>query len=517
MTDIRQLQPTNVWQWFADICSIPHPTFHEHQLADFIINKVNTDGQKFGLTIEKDSVGNLLIQKPASCGMEQHAPVAIQAHYDMVAQKGTNSVHNFETDPIETMIKDGWVWANDTTLGADNGIGLAMALAVAFSDDIAHPPLRLIITSEEEVGMGGVQGLSSDWLQVPYLLNLDSEDSGELFIGCAGGRDITFSKTYQSQPLDLTKQPDLTKQTLDLTKQPDLTKQTLLTLKVSGLQGGHSGIDIHKGVANANLLLGRVLSVAYQTAPFGLVSLHGGTLRNVITREALALLVGNKQQLQTIVDQECEIIKNELQFSEENLSIELTETDIEIDVQSHQQTELTVLSTQDSKHVIDLLNAIPNGVIRMSDSFVGVVETSLSLGVLRLDQGELSVKSLMRSLGESQKDALAHKIQALADLADVSVAFSADYPGWLPDPNSYLLQLGQRIMQDYFGHAPKIQVIHAGLECGFLKAKAPNTDMISFGPNIRSAHSPKERVEIDSVAQNFAVLLEFLQALPKMA
>lgn len=495
MTDIRQLQPINVWQWFADICSVPHPTFHEHQLADFIIDKVKTDGQKFGLTVEKDAVGNLLIQKPASQGMEQYAPVAIQAHYDMVAQKGMGSNHNFETDPIETVIKDGWVWANDTTLGADNGIGLAMGLAVAFSDDIAHPPLRLIITSEEEIGMGGVQGLSPDWLQVPYLINLDSEDSGELFIGCAGGRDVTFSKTYQTQTLNL-------------------ANQSLLTLKVSGLHGGHSGIDIHKGVANANLLLARLLSVAFQASPFGLVSLYGGTLRNVITREAEAVLVGDKQALQAVIDQETAIIKHELQFSEENLSIELIDSNLQ---NSQQNPELSVLSTQDSKHIIDLLNAIPNGVIRMSDSFIGVVETSISLGVLRLEQGELSVKSLMRSLGESQKDALANNIQALADLADVAVAFSADYPGWLPDPSSYLLATGQTIMQDYFGKAPKIQVIHAGLECGFLKAKAPSTDMISFGPNIRSAHSPKERVEIDSVAQNFEILLTFLKQMPKVA
>ncbi|WP_410472745.1 aminoacyl-histidine dipeptidase [Faucicola mancuniensis] len=509
MNNITQLDPKNVWQWFANICAIAHPTFHEEKLAQYFIDRVNSDGQQYGLSIEKDAVGNLRIKKPATKGMEDHAPVAIQAHYDMVAQKGANSTHDFSTDPIQTHIKDGWVWANDTTLGADNGIGLAMGLAVAFSDDIAHPPLTLIITSEEEIGMGGVQGLAKEWLDMPYLLNLDSEDSGELFIGCAGGRDVTFSQTYPTQALT--------------------DNTSILQLKISGLHGGHSGIDINKGVANANLLLNRVLTAIFAKANFELISLYGGTLRNVITRDAYAIFVGDFDHLNPLVKQQADIIKQELQFAEENLNIELVKInldDINTLQQNHKKSNKnnslenltsppTVANATTTKSILNLINAIPNGVIRMSDSFVGVVETSISMGVVRFHNGELSVKSLMRSLGETQKDALAQKLTSLAELSAVNIAFSADYPGWQPDPNSYLLAKGKAILTEYFGQAPKIQVIHAGLECGFLKAKAPQMDMISFGPNIRAAHSPKERIEIASVAQNFEILLKFLAQIPK--
>lgn len=490
LTDIRQLQPANVWHWFADICAIPHPTFHEKPLGDFILQKVASDGKAFGLTGEMDDKGNIRIQKPASVGMEHHAPVAIQAHYDMVAQKGKTSHHDFVNDPIKTMIKEGWVWADDTTLGADNGIGLAMALAVAFSDDIAHPALTLVITSEEEIGMGGVQALSPDWLDVPYLINLDSEDEGALFVGCAGGRDATFRHAFAT--IDTT------------TLLANNNHLSATTVSVSGLHGGHSGIDIHKGFANANLVLARVLSAVYQHSPFYLHSVSGGVLRNVITRDATAVLVGDKAAIELLVQQQAAIITKELQHAEPNLNIDTVSSDM---------VENT-LGLTDSQKVLDIIATIPNGVLRMSDSFAGVVETSISMGVVSLEQGQLEIRCLMRSLAETPKDAVSERLTALARQLGITLELSDDYPGWQPAVDSWLLKHTAPIMQQVFGKAPQIEVIHAGLECGILSGKNPTLDMISFGPNIRSAHSPKERVEIASVAKTWQVLLALLQQLP---
>lgn len=487
--DIKQLDPAPVWQWFAQICAIPHPTFHERPLGEFILQKVQSEGKAFGLTGEMDAKGNIRIQKPASQGMADHAPVAIQAHYDMVAQKGKTSSHDFVTDPITPIIKDGWVWADDTTLGADNGIGLAMGLAVAFSDDIAHPPLTLVVTCEEEIGMGGVQALSPDWLVAPYLINLDSEDEGVLFVGCAGGRDATFSRNFEL---------------LDTTT---LSNPTLSALKVtvSGLQGGHSGIDIHKGVANANLVLARVLSAVFEQSPFYLSQVSGGVLRNVITRDAYAVLVGDKAVIEAVIAKQTAIIAKELATAEPHLAI---------DIEALAMVD-KVIGLQDSQTVLDVIRIIPNGVLRMSDSFAGVVETSISMGVVSLDHGQFDIRCLMRSLAETPKDDVAQRLTALARQTGMRVELSDDYPGWQPAPSSYLLNQTQPIMAKIFGKAPTVEVIHAGLECGFVSAKNPNMDIISFGPTIRAAHSPKERVEIASVGKTWQVLVELLKQMPK--
>lgn len=492
--DIRQLAPTTVWQWFADICAIPHPTFHERPLADFILDKVNTEGKAFGLTGELDAKGNIRIQKPATADMQNHAPVAIQAHYDMVAQKGANSNHDFINDPIKTVIKDGWVWADDTTLGADNGIGLAMGLAVAFSNDIAHPPLTLVITSEEEIGMGGVQALSSDWLTQPYLINLDSEDEGALFVGCAGGRDATFSREFALTDDANALNPQL----------------SVLKVNVSGLRGGHSGIDIHKGYANANLVLARVLASVFAQSPFYLHTFSGGVLRNVITRDAYAIIVADSASVKKLVAEQTAIIAKEFAQSEPNLAIEVSEINANDVAKDFNQT----LGLQDTQAVIDMLNIVPNGVLRMSDGFAGVVETSISTGVVSLEAGKFSIQCLMRSLGETPKDEVSQRLTALARQTGMTLELSDDYPGWQPATDSWLLTHTKPIMQQVFGKEPQVEVIHAGLECGILSGKNPSMDMISFGPNIRAAHSPKERVQIDSVEKTWQVLLGLLKNLP---
>lgn len=495
---ISQLSPTTVWQWFAKICAIPHPTFHEHKLGDFIVNEVQTHGQQYGLTVKKDEKGNILIQKPASSHLAHtasaHPTVAIQAHFDMVAQKDTNSSHDFINDPIVPIVKDGWVWASDTTLGADNGIGLAMALAVAFSDDIVHPPLNLILTCEEEIGMGGVQAIQPDWLTADAMINLDSEDEGELFIGCAGGRDATFQLSAA-----------LATPTNDVTP---------IAIRVSGLQGGHSGIDINKGLGNANLLLARVLAAVFEASPFYLQSWEGGVLRNVITREATTVVIGDYAKIAQLVASITDTLKAEYHVAEPTLLVTAEKLTVA------NPAALSAVAPSESKRLLDLLLSLPNGVIRMSDSFEGVVETSISTGVVKLamdhlkpNTATLEIRCLMRSLAETPKDYLRQRLQALADLSGATVNFSDDYPGWQPDPNSQLLALAKTVMAKHFDGEPKLQVIHAGLECGIFKGKAPNMDMISFGPNIRAAHSPKERVEIDSVAKTWAMLLDFLNML----
>lgn len=503
---LAHLQPQSVWQWFAEICAIPHPTFDEHRLGDYIVERAKAAG----LAVDKDLKGNIRIQKPATQGMQDHAPVAIQAHFDMVAQKGLQSEHNFATDAIQTRVQDGWVWANDTTLGADNGIGLAMGLAVAFSEDIAHPPLTLILTSEEEIGMGGVQALSPDWLTMAYLINLDSEDAGAVFVGCAGGRNASFSKTL---PLNDS-----------LNVNAKNTEFAPLQVTISGLQGGHSGIDIHKGLGNANRLLARLLaqmlsakvSTTDANLPnFCLQTWQGGMLRNVITREATAVIVGDIATLSTELQTQFAIIQAEYQVAEPNLRLELTTIKTDL-------THNMALSFADTQHFLDLLLSIPNGVLRMSDSFAGVVETSISMGVVNLQsdkhdpkQAKFDILCLMRSLAQTPKDAVSDQLQSLARLAGVALTLGDDYPGWQPDPNSVMLAQSQQAFNRFYGKPPTVEVIHAGLECGILKGKAPHLDMISFGPTIRAAHSPKERVEIATVAQTWEILLDLLTHFPK--
>ncbi len=476
---ISSLAPQAVWQWFSDFCSIPHPTFREQALGDFIVQKA----QQKGLDVQRDTIGNILIKKAGTKGLENRARVAIQAHIDMVAQKGTTSSHNFETDPIQTVIKDGWVFANDTTLGADNGIGAAMGLALVFSDDIPHPPIDLVLTVEEETGMGGARAIQAEWLSAPYMVNLDSEDEGILFIGCAGGRDATFSLPFQTSS----------------------ATGYAYTVQVSGLKGGHSGIDIDSGRANANLLLARVLHEIAQQASWQLADIKGGSLRNVIPREASATIVCAQPLADATLAAITATLKQELAAVEPNLEVSLESLD-EVPASC---------SVADSQKILNLIRSIPNGVLRMSDDFKGVVETSISMGVLLIKDGELMIRCLMRSLLETPKDDVSLRLQALADLADAQLELAADYPGWKPEPNSPLLALCQDLFTRFYGQAPAIEVMHAGLECGILKGQAPHMEMISFGPNIRAAHSPRECVEIASVEKCWNVFLELMATSPE--
>ena len=478
---LSTLQPQAVWQWFDQFCAIPHPTFHEQKLGAVIVQKA----QEKGLAVQQDEKGNILIQKPGTKGLEDRPIIAMQAHIDMVPQKGTSSQHNFETDPIQTSVKEGWVFANDTTLGADNGIGASMALAVAFSDDIPHPPIDIVLTVEEETGMGGAKNINPDWLRAPYLVNLDSEDEGILFIGCAGGRDATFSFPFVAEPVT----------------------GKAYRIQVAGLKGGHSGIDIDSGRGNANLLLIRVLDKIAQHGKLRLINLQGGSLRNVITREAFADIVYTGDDIEHCLNTISSIIKDELSVVEPMLEISANELT--------KDSPLVAISEEQSQRIIRFIRVLPNGVIRMSDSFEGVVETSISLGVLTVKEDKLSIRCLMRSLLETPKDDVSNRLQALAKLVGVELVLSGDYPGWKPEPQSLLLSKCKALFNEFYGKEPAIEVMHAGLECGILKGRAPHMEMISFGPNIRAAHSPKECVEISSVDECWKILLRFLENSPE--
>ncbi|TNG89025.1 aminoacyl-histidine dipeptidase [Pasteurellaceae bacterium USgator11] len=482
MQQIKQLQPTLLWQWFQQICDIPHPSYQEEQLAEHIV----AWAKQQQLWVERDQVGNILIRKAATAGMQNRKKVALQAHLDMVPQKNEGTAHDFSTDPIKPYIDGEWVTAENTTLGADNGIGLASALAVLASDDLAHPDLEVLLTMTEESGMIGANGLQPNWLQSEILINTDTEENGQIYIGCAGGIDGDLR-------LDLDVETNL------------LPRAAKLVLK--GLKGGHSGADIHTGRGNAIKLLGRVLAQLQAHFDFQLADIGGGSVRNAIPREAFALLAfdGSAEKLQSAVA----VLQNELQaelaFSEPTLELKLEAA----------QPAAQVINQVGTDRIIDLLNTLPNGVIRNSDVVPGVVETSLSIGVLKLNGEQLQVVILIRSLIESGKHYVCSVLDSLVNLAGAEIEFSHDYPGWEPNPHSTMLPVTQRHYQQILGEEPIIQVIHAGLECGLIKKHYPNLDMVSIGPTIRGAHSPDERVHIPAVQTYWTLLTALLADIPQ--
>ncbi|MBW8189623.1 aminoacyl-histidine dipeptidase [Neiella marina] len=480
MANLSTLQPSALWQFFESICSIPHPSKHEEALATWICQWATE--QK--LDWQRDEVGNVIIRKAAAAGCEHLQTVVLQAHIDMVPQKGVSSSHNFETDPIETVIDGDWLKANDTTLGADNGIGMASCLAVLAADDIAHGPLEVLLTIDEEAGMTGAFGLQSGVLTGTILINTDSEQEGEIYMGCAGGIDANISFPITREPAQL---------------------PHAATITIGGLRGGHSGVDIHLGRGNANKLLARTLFALQQQGDIELVSFNGGSLRNAIPRDANAIvrcadLAALQQQLTTLEA----IFRNELVVSEPNLSITLTETD----------DQQAVLNQASYTTFIQAMMATANGVMAMSQQIDGVTETSSNLGVVTTADDHIKVLCLIRSLIDSAR---LHTEQAISStwlLAGASVEMSGCYPGWAPNPDSPVMGLVRQVYQQHFDDEPKIMVIHAGLECGLFKTSYPDLDMVSIGPTIKFPHSPDEKVQISSVANYWTLLVELLKAIP---
>ena len=481
--NISSLEPIALWSQFEKLNAIPRPSKKEERIRQFMIDF----GKSLGLETLVDKIGNVIIKKSASVGMENRKTVILQSHLDMVHQKNSNRVFDFETQGIEMIIEGDWVRANDTTLGADNGIGVAAIMAVLQANDIQHPAIEAFFTIDEETGMTGAMQMDGRMFNGEILLNLDTEDDDELSIGCAGGIDTNTSYTYQETEIN------------------PINK--IIEISIRGLLGGHSGMDIDKGRGNANKWMARILWTLSQKMEIHLISFDGGSLRNAIPREATAVVSILPENLNKF-KHEMELLKamfqNEFQSIETALSIQIQEI----------QSDSKAVSQQDFKTIIALICSVPNGVFRMSPDIEGLVEASSSLARVIISNGIFTTQSLQRSSVESTKAEIAMAVQCSFENAGCEVVQGGEYPGWKPDPNSAILKIMEDLYSEMFNEQPKVKACHAGLECGILGKHLPGVDMISFGPNIRAAHSPDEKVQISSVQKFWKYYLETLKQIP---
>ncbi|PVZ62960.1 aminoacyl-histidine dipeptidase [Pelagibaculum spongiae] len=482
---LSQLVPESFWRHFEGLCQIPRPSGHEARVSEWIQGYAD----RKGLQCIKDEAGNLIIRKPARKGKEHIPGIVLQGHLDIVPQKEPDSLHDFKMDPIETLIEGDWVTANGTTLGADNGAGVAAALAILDDPYLQHGPLEVLLTVNEEDGMDGAFGLKPNLLQGKYLLNLDSEDEGEVYVGCAGGVDVTVTSSLEQQPLA-----------------PEFIP---VKLSVSGLKGGHSGININSGRISAIKLMVRLLR-KLQSIDFRLVSMDGGGLRNAIPSTAdvvVAVTASKVAEFQQLVQSVFASIASESSISEPNMQLQAEMIDRDI--------ELFGLHMVEQRKFLQVMHAVQNGVQQMSDEVAGVVETSSNIGIVKLKKGELQVFSLVRSLKDSARQNLAESIADCFRLMNADVAFEGAYPGWQPRVSSGLLTQFQAVHQRLFNQPAKVKVIHAGLECGIFSAAYPAMEMISIGPTIKYPHSPAEKMSISSVQQFWTLLSATLESIDR--
>jgi dipeptidase D len=483
MSEIRDLEPQEVWKHFHALTQIPRPSKMEARVIDYM----KQFGEGLGLETTVDEVGNVIIKKPATQGMENRKTVLLQGHLDMVPQKNSDKAFDFSKDPIQVIIDGEWVTADGTTLGSDNGIGVAAAMAVLESDTIRHGPLEVLLTVDEETGMTGAFGLKPGLLDADILINMDSEDEGELYVGCAGGIDVSASKKYRPE------------------KAP--SGHTAYKIFVKGLKGGHSGLDIPLGRANANKLIFRFLMQAESDLKIRLSEAWGGDLRNAIPRESWVLLVvpaGSEPAFEKMVVNYQDIYRKEFAETEPGLSFTCEKTG----------SPVTVVPADEQYAFIRAIFACPNGVQRMSQAMKGLVETSNNLAVVRIGNGEFLALNLTRSSVDSAKEATAWRIAGVFQLIGAEVELTGDYPGWKPNMESPVLKVCQDVYRKKFGKIPEIKAIHAGLECGLLGGAYPDLDMISFGPTIRFPHSPDEKVEISTVKKFWEFLVAILGDIP---
>ncbi|MGL5636124.1 MAG: aminoacyl-histidine dipeptidase [Bacteroidales bacterium] len=467
--EISNLQPRALWENFSAICNIPHPSGHIDQIRQFLVDF----GNSLSLETLTDEVGNVLIRKPATPGMENAPIVVLQAHMDMVPQKNSNVDHDFEKDPIQAYVDGEWVKAKDTTLGADNGIGMAAIMAVLQSKEIKHGPIEALITADEETGMFGAFGLKEGFVKGKILMNTDSEDWGELFVGCAGGVDVTASIQYKEE---------------NEIPEGDIA----LKISVTGLKGGHSGCDIHLGRANANKLLFRFLKPAVALHEARLSWVKGGSLRNAIPREAFAIVTipaEAKDEFMEMADEYQADIRDDYKGVEDGIKFEVEEVAL----------PKTLIPEEIQDNIINAVVAVPNGAARFLVDMPDVVETSSNMAIISVDKGVFSVKFLVRGSNDNLKMDLASSIESTFALAGAKVEFSGEYPGWNPNMDSQILHVMKDEYKKLYGVEPKVNVIHAGLECGIIGAACPGMDMISYGPTVRFPHSPDEKVNIKDV------------------
>jgi len=481
--EIRNLSPQHVWGYFHDLTQIPRPTGH----MDAVIRYILAFGKESGLETLQDKTGNIVIRKPATPGMEHCKTVIIQGHLDMVPQKNAATVHNFETDPIDAYIDGDWVTARDTTLGADNGIGVALALAVLSDNALKHGPVEALFTVDEEVGMDGAFGLKPGFLKGEILINADSEEEGELFVGCAGGADLNISFQFKE---------DIAIPEGDVA----------VKLSLTGLKGGHSGVDIHLGRANANKLMFRFLKEAVRDYGARLSSIDGGSLRNAIPREAVAIITipgDNVEALWELVADYQDMFRTEYQGIEESVLF----------VAEPAELPASLIPEEIQDDLINAIEGCQNGVISMLADFPGTVETSTNLASVKKSDQLIEIKILTRSSSESRKEQICSSLESVFALAGAKVEYGSSYGGWQPNIKSEILGVMQRVYEQKFGRTPNVKVMHAGLECGIIQTVYPDMDMISFGPDLQYPHSPDERVSISSVQKVWTFLTETLAAM----
>jgi dipeptidase D len=483
MSTIIQLAPQNVWKHFYSLTQVPRPSGLHAPITEFLLNF----GKGLGLESFTDEVGNVIIRKPASPGMENRKVVTLQAHMDMVPQKNNDTVHDFEKDPIQTIVDGDWVKAKGTTLGADNGLGVAAIMAVLEDNTLKHGALEALITKDEETGMYGAFGLKADTLKGEILLNLDSEDEGELYIGCAGGVDLTATLEYKEEPA--------------------ASGVTARKLTLKGLRGGHSGLEINEGRGNANKLLARIVHDILIEFDAQLASFEGGNMRNAIPREAAAVLVfeaTDTEGLDEYIREYEAQIRSEYEPIEEGITLSLETV----------TTPKTVVPVEIQDNMIDALMACQNGVMRMIPTVPDTVETSSNLAIVVIGSGKAEVRILARSSCDTMKEFLADSLTACFSMAGMKVELSGGYSGWQPNVHSPILAAMKKSYAEQFGTEPLVKVIHAGLECGIIGAVYPQMDMISFGPTLRSPHSPDERAYIPTVQKFYDFLVATLAQTP---
>lgn len=482
--EVKDLEPKALWQNFAGLNAIPRASKKELKVIQFMVDF----GNKLGLETIKDHIGNVVIKKPATAGMENRKTVILQSHLDMVHQKNGDSNFNFETQGIDMYVDNDWVKAKGTTLGADNGIGVATIMSILAASDIQHPAIEALFTIDEETGMTGAKQLDPANLSGTILLNLDTEEDDELTIGCAGGIDTNTIYNYKQVPAG--------------------DKSIAFQVTIKGLLGGHSGMDIHKGRANANKLMNRLLYNAAKDVKLQLSTIDGGSLRNAIPRESKAVIVipDNQQEaFLSFIQDFSRVIKAEYHSIEPSLSIIADPTEVPSHVVEH--AEFT--------KIVHAIHALPNGVFRMSPDIKDLVEASSNLARVIVKGGDFITQSLQRSSVESSKMDVANSVAASFELMGCNVSRSGDYPGWKPNADSDILRLMTGIYKATFSEEPHVNACHAGLECGILGAHIPGLDMISFGPTIHGAHSPDEKVKVSSVQKFWGYLLKVLSQIPE--
>ena len=480
---VRNLEPKQLWNYFADLNAVPRPSKKEERVIRFMVDF----GKSLGLETIQDEIGNVIIKKPATVGMENRQTVVLQSHLDMVHQKNSDKVFDFDQQGIQMLVDGDWVKADGTTLGADNGIGVAAIMAVLASTDIQHPAIEALFTIDEETGMTGAMKINPANISGTILLNLDTEDDDELSIGCAGGIDTntTYNLTMVDAPKDA----------------------AALRIELRGLLGGHSGMDIHLGRGNSNKLMNRLLYHLYSIYSLSLAELEGGSLRNAIPRESVAVIVFPKDNYKSIhaeIKKFIDTLFNEYATIETEMKWDVTDVDV----------PAKVISAKDLSVLLHSVYSVPNGVFRMSPDMPGLVEASTSLARVVVKDGKYITQSLQRSSVDSTKSDVANAVRTAFESVGVAVVQNGEYPGWQPLPESDIVQLMAKLYRNRFQSEPQIKACHAGLECGILGKHFPKMEMISFGPNIRGAHSPDEKVQISSVQKFWGLYLETLSEIP---